>query len=50
MATQALPRASETVANIKVVDVDTHWSEPEDLWTRRAPAKFRDRVPQVGTI
>lgn len=32
---------------IKVVDADTHLSEPHDLWTSRAPAKYRDRVPQV---
>ena len=31
---------------LKIIDVDTHWSEPEDLWTSRAPAKWRDRVPQ----
>jgi predicted TIM-barrel fold metal-dependent hydrolase len=31
----------------KVIDVDTHLTEPHDLWTRRAPAKFKDRVPQV---
>ncbi|MCB2048184.1 MAG: amidohydrolase [Novosphingobium sp.] len=34
----------------KVVDVDTHLSEPHDLWTSRAPASLRDRVPQVKTI
>jgi len=31
----------------KVIDVDTHLSEPHDLWTSRAPASIRDRVPQV---
>jgi len=31
----------------KVIDVDTHLSEPHDLWTRHAPAGIRDRVPQV---
>jgi predicted TIM-barrel fold metal-dependent hydrolase len=31
----------------KVIDVDTHLVEPHDLWTRRAPARFKDRVPQV---
>jgi predicted TIM-barrel fold metal-dependent hydrolase len=31
----------------KVIDVDTHLVEPHDLWTKRAPAKFKDRVPQV---
>lgn len=34
----------------KVIDVDTHLVEPHDLWTRRAPAKFRDRVPQVKVV
>jgi predicted TIM-barrel fold metal-dependent hydrolase len=34
----------------KVIDVDTHLSEPHDLWTKRAPAKFKDRVPQVKMI
>ena len=37
-------------SNVKVIDVDTHLSEPEDLWTKRAPAKFKDRVPQIGTV
>ena len=39
-----------TFAGIKVIDVDTHLSEPEDLWTSRAPASLRDRVPQVGMV
>jgi uncharacterized protein len=30
-----------------IVDADTHLSEPWDLWTSRAPAAYRDRVPQV---
>jgi len=50
MATLARDRVSETVADIKVVDVDAHWSEPENLWTKRAPARFKDRVPQVGMV
>jgi predicted TIM-barrel fold metal-dependent hydrolase len=33
-----------------VVDADSHWSEPPDLFTRRAPAKFRDRVPRVEEV
>ena len=50
MATLAPERVSETMADIKVIDVDTHLSEPENLWTKRAPAKFKDRVPQVGMV
>ncbi|HEY3696701.1 amidohydrolase family protein [Phenylobacterium sp.] len=34
----------------KVIDVDTHLTEPHDLWTRRAPASLKDRVPQVKVI
>ena len=32
---------------LRVVDADTHLTEPHDLWTKRAPAAYRDRVPQV---
>ena len=31
----------------KVIDTDTHLTEPHDLWTKRAPARLKDRVPQV---
>jgi predicted TIM-barrel fold metal-dependent hydrolase len=33
-----------------IVDADTHLCEPWDLWTSRAPAKYRDRVPQVKDV
>lgn len=33
----------------QVVDTDAHWSEPHDLWTSRAPARYRDLVPQMKT-
>lgn len=35
---------------LKVIDCDSHFTEPPDLWTSRAPAKYRDRVPQVRTV
>jgi predicted TIM-barrel fold metal-dependent hydrolase len=41
------PTARELLRGIKVIDVDTHVSEWHDLWTARAPAKLRDRVPRV---
>ena len=37
----------EIFKDLKVIDTDSHWSEPYDLWTSRAPAKWRDRVPQM---
>jgi len=33
-----------------VVDADSHWSEPHDLFTSRAPAALKDRVPRVEEI
>ncbi len=33
-----------------IVDADSHWSEPPDLFTKRAPAKYRDRVPRVEDV
>jgi predicted TIM-barrel fold metal-dependent hydrolase len=39
--------AASNRADLKVIDVDTHWSEPLDLWTSRATPKYRDRVPQM---
>lgn len=41
------PTAREMLQDIKVIDVDTHISEPHDLWTSRASAKFKDLVPRV---
>jgi predicted TIM-barrel fold metal-dependent hydrolase len=32
-----------------IIDADTHVTETPDLWTRRAPAQMRDRVPRVET-
>src|SRR6516165_3066784 len=36
-----------SLAGIKIVDCDTHITEAPDLFTSRAPAKFRDKVPVV---
>jgi predicted TIM-barrel fold metal-dependent hydrolase len=34
-------------SDLKIIDADTHLTEPHDLWTKRAPAALRERVPQV---
>jgi predicted TIM-barrel fold metal-dependent hydrolase len=36
--------------DLKVVDADTHLTEPHDLWTKRAPAAYKDRLPQVREV
>ena len=33
-----------------IIDADSHWTEPHDLFTRVAPAEFRDRVPRVEEV
>jgi uncharacterized protein len=38
---------TDILEGIRIIDVDSHLSEPHDLWTSRAPAKYRDLVPQV---
>ncbi len=37
----------DLLAGLKLIDTDTHFSEPYDLWTSRAPASLKDRVPRV---
>jgi predicted TIM-barrel fold metal-dependent hydrolase len=33
---------------VKIIDTDTHVTEPTDLWTSRLPQKWRDKAPQVA--
>jgi uncharacterized protein len=33
-----------------IVDADSHWCEKSDLFTSRAPDRYRDRVPRVEEI
>ena len=35
---------------IRVVDADSHFTELRDLWTSRAPAKYKDRILHVETV
>jgi uncharacterized protein len=39
--------AASSIDSIPVIDVDTHFTEPPDLWTSRAPARLRAAVPRV---
>jgi predicted TIM-barrel fold metal-dependent hydrolase len=38
------------MGSYQIIDVDTHVTEPADLWTSRVAAKHRDRVPQVRRV
>lgn len=48
-STQVLERP-EVFKGVHLVDADTHISEWDDLWTSRAPARLRDRVPQIKIV
>jgi uncharacterized protein len=50
MNAQVKPQVPPTLQGIRVVDADTHISEWGDLWTSRAPSKYKDRVPQRLTV
>lgn len=41
--------ADEVLGGLSIVDCDAHFTEPPDLWTSRAPAAFKDRVPVMRT-
>jgi predicted TIM-barrel fold metal-dependent hydrolase len=36
--------------DFRVIDADTHFVEAADLWTRRAPKGYEDRVPRIGSF
>ncbi len=36
------------LSDIRVIDTDTHVTEPPDLWTSRMPSKFKDIAPRVA--
>jgi predicted TIM-barrel fold metal-dependent hydrolase len=45
MATETT-QPDDVLAGLRIIDVDTHLSEPADLWTSRAPERYRDLVPR----
>jgi predicted TIM-barrel fold metal-dependent hydrolase len=50
MSARTADDLAHDLASLKIIDTDTHLSEPYDLWTSRAPAAYRDRVPQVKEV
>lgn len=42
--------ARDPLDGIKIIDCDAHFTEPADLWTARAPAALRNRVPVHRTV
>lgn len=47
---QAPASLRDVIGDTKVIDTDTHFTEPPDLWTSRAPAAYKDKVPHMKTV
>jgi predicted TIM-barrel fold metal-dependent hydrolase len=41
---------THSLSDAFIVDADSHWTERDDLFTSRAPAKYKDRVPHVELV
>jgi predicted TIM-barrel fold metal-dependent hydrolase len=41
---------NEVYPGIGVIDCDTHYTEPANLWQSRAPARLKDRLPQMRRV
>ena len=39
-----------SIDDLRIIDTDSHITEPHDLWSSRAPASWRDRLPRVEEI
>ena len=38
---------TDLAPDFRVIDADTHFTEPFDLWTKRAPAEYKDRILHI---
>jgi uncharacterized protein len=47
--TEASVSQPDTLSGLSIIDCDSHFTEPPDLWTSRASASFKDRVPVQKT-
>jgi len=45
MTTTTVPTGNK---KYKIIDADTHLTEPPTLWVDRAPPGLRSRMPQIG--
>ena len=42
--------STDLFERFKVIDVDTHLTEPPDVWTARVPASLHDKVPHIERV
>ncbi len=39
--------SAAATASMPIIDIDSHFTEPADLWTSRAPSRFKDSAPRL---
>ncbi len=42
--------ATEVPEGLAVLDADSHFTDVEDLWTKRAPAAYKDQILHVEDV
>jgi len=47
---ETIEAQTDPLNGISIIDCDAHFTEPADLWTSRAPASLKDRVPVQKTV
>ncbi|HYF46411.1 MAG TPA: hypothetical protein VD926_09400 [Acidimicrobiales bacterium] len=40
----------DVLEDLRIIDCDSHLTEPSDLWTSRVPASMKDHVPVQRTV
>ena len=43
-------QVDQIMGDLQIIDGDSHFAEPANLWTSRAPEKYKDRVPQMRSV
>jgi predicted TIM-barrel fold metal-dependent hydrolase len=43
-------RVDEIMGDLKIIDGDSHFAEPPDLWTSRVPDSMKSKMPQIKKI
>jgi predicted TIM-barrel fold metal-dependent hydrolase len=43
-------QVDQILGDLQIIDGDSHFAEPADLWTSRAPASYQSRVPHLETV
>jgi predicted TIM-barrel fold metal-dependent hydrolase len=51
MTTDELPpETADLLDGVRIIDCDSHFTEPADLWSSRAPAAMKDQIPVQKTV